>query len=103
MAYRFSDVSSAASPLSILQHHIPSRFTDSVECLGADLMVKSSAVRAGVSYTCQGPWKIYGDPRSSLRCADAYRQTRKAMSRTLSCCISPCECLGRAATGKAFF
>ena len=56
-----------------------------------------------IPFTCQGPWKIYGDPRNSLRLADTYRQTRKDMSCKLSHCISPFECLASTTPSRAFF
>ncbi len=42
-----------------------------------------------IPFTCQGPWKIFGDPRNSLRLADTYRQTRQDMCCKLSHCASP--------------
>lgn len=44
-------------------------------------------------FTCQGPWKIYGDPTESLKIAGIHRLGRERMARKLSCCRSPLECL----------
>jgi hypothetical protein len=57
---------------------------------------------APLPFTCQGPWKIYGDPAGSLDLAEAFRQSRCRMARRLSCCATPVDCLqvtGMAATG----
>lgn len=56
-----------------------------------------------IPFTCQGPWKIYGDPRHSLRLADTYRQSRVDMSRNLSHCSSPFDSLDRSPSSPAFF
>lgn len=42
---------------------------------------------------CQGPWKIYGDPRKSICLAETFRNCRRSMVRRLAGCISPGECL----------
>ena len=39
---------------------------------------------ARISFTCQGPWKIYGDPSESLRLAESHRQCRYRMSFQLA-------------------
>jgi hypothetical protein len=44
-------------------------------------------------FTCQGPWKIYGDPRGSLDLAEAFRQCRHRMARQLARCTTPVDCL----------
>lgn len=56
-----------------------------------------------IPFACQGPWKIYGDPRESLRLAETFRCCRKRMAERLTCCVSPFECLGgEAALPNAF-
>ena len=39
---------------------------------------------ARLSFTCQGPWRIFGDPGSSLHLAEIHRQCRCSMSQQLS-------------------
>ena len=48
---------------------------------------------ARIPFTCQGPWKIYGDPRGSLHLAETFRSCRAQMATDLACCSSPYECL----------
>lgn len=48
---------------------------------------------ASLPFSCQGPWKIYGDPTGSLDLAEAFRQSRCRMARRLSCCATPVDCL----------
>jgi hypothetical protein len=47
-------------------------------------------------FACQGPWKIYGDPRPSLELALRFRECRCRMAGRLAS-GSPLECLGKAA------
>jgi len=50
-------------------------------------------------FSCQGPWKIYGNPCESLMLAETHRQCRCRMAgRLVSGCV-PYECLG--ITGRA--
>jgi len=35
-------------------------------------------------FSCQGPWKIFGDPRPSLRLAARFRFHRQSMARRLA-------------------
>jgi len=44
-------------------------------------------------FTCQGPWKIFGNPTQSLCLADTYRSSRAAMGNQLSVCTSPFDFL----------
>ncbi len=44
-------------------------------------------------FTCQGPWKIYGDPRSSLELAQRHRACRGKMVRRLSRAGDPIRCI----------
>lgn len=44
-------------------------------------------------FSCQGPWKIYGEPGQSLCLADSFRRTRQEMGRQLASCSSPFDCL----------
>ena len=48
---------------------------------------------ARLSFTCQGPWRIFGDPGPSLRLAEIHRQCRCTMSQQLSSGMSPQDCL----------
>jgi hypothetical protein len=48
---------------------------------------------APLPFTCQGPWKIYGDPADSLGLAEGFRQSRCRMARRLTRCATPVECL----------
>lgn len=50
-----------------------------------------------IPISCQGPWKIYGDPRKSLKLAETFRSCRRSMIRRLAECSSPGECLAVAA------
>lgn len=43
-------------------------------------------------FTCQGPWKIYGDPCQSLRLAETFRSCRERMAERLTRCNSPFDC-----------
>lgn len=44
-------------------------------------------------FTCQGPWKIYGDPTESLRLADTFRHCRCRIASNLESCRDPGELL----------
>lgn len=46
-----------------------------------------------IPFACQGPWKIFGDPRESLRLAEIFRSCRARMAERLSGCASALECL----------
>jgi hypothetical protein len=48
---------------------------------------------APLPFTCQGPWKIYGDPTGSLGLAESFRQSRCRMARRLARCATPVDCL----------
>lgn len=52
---------------------------------------------ARLPYACQGPWKIYGDPRESLRLAEEHHQCRCRMARRLAEVADPFSCLRQAA------
>lgn len=56
-----------------------------------------------IPFTCQGPWKIYGDPHKSLRLAATFRKSRVDMSSTLTRCSSPFDHLDRSSSRPAFF
>lgn len=56
-----------------------------------------------IPFTCQGPWKIYGNPHKSLRLADTHRKTRKEMGCKLYHCASPFDYLAGSASTAAFF
>lgn len=53
-------------------------------------------------FSCQGPWKIYGDPRESLMLAETHRQCRCLMSRQLISGCNPHECLRARPAGTGF-
>jgi uncharacterized protein DUF3793 len=54
-------------------------------------------------FTCQGPWKIYGDPRKSLCLAETFRTCRALMAEQLTRCATPFDCLrGEENTAGAF-
>jgi hypothetical protein len=44
-------------------------------------------------FTCQGPWKIYGNPGQSLSLADQFRHQRQLMGARLSDCATLGPCL----------
>lgn len=48
---------------------------------------------AQLSFTCQGPWKIFGNPEQSLMLAENHRECRCRMSMQLASGCSPLECL----------
>ena len=51
---------------------------------------------ASIPFSCQGPWKIFGNPRDSLLLAERFRCCRLAMAERLATGTSPFACLGRA-------
>lgn len=53
-----------------------------------------------IPFACQGPWKIFGDPRESLRLAEVFRCCRARMAAHLVGCASAQECL---LAGKKLF
>jgi len=52
---------------------------------------------ARLSFTCQGPWKIFGDPSQSLSLARSHRECRCRMSQQLAAGCNPHDCLKGAA------
>jgi hypothetical protein len=44
-----------------------------------------------IPFTCQGPWKIYGDPTSSLNLVKDHLISRVTIAKKLSRCLSPEE------------
>ncbi|MCM2359052.1 MAG: DUF3793 family protein [Geobacteraceae bacterium] len=48
-------------------------------------------------FACQGPWKIYGNPRQSLELAERFRECRCRMAFRLAGCDDPALCLQEAA------
>jgi hypothetical protein len=46
-----------------------------------------------LAFSCQGPWKIYGDPRASLELVDRFRECRCRMAGRLSATSAPASCL----------
>jgi uncharacterized protein DUF3793 len=58
---------------------------------------------ARIPFTCQGPWKIYGNPDASLQLAETFRWCRSRMADDLTNCSSPFECFGFCETEGAFF
>lgn len=55
-----------------------------------------------LSFTCQGPWKIFGKPEQSLKLAEDHRICRCNMSMQLASGCSPLDCLKGAATRAGF-
>lgn len=45
-------------------------------------------------FSCQGPWRIYGNPRESLMLAESHLQCRCRMAGRLMAGCVPYECLG---------
>ncbi|MDD2338357.1 MAG: DUF3793 family protein [Geobacteraceae bacterium] len=45
-------------------------------------------------FTCQGPWRIFGNPQRSLMLAEAHRQCHCRMAVRLMAGTGPFECLG---------
>lgn len=45
-------------------------------------------------FSCQGPWKIYGNPSESLRLAETHRRCRCRMAGRLLTTCGPYQCLG---------
>ena len=58
---------------------------------------------ARIPFTCQGPWKIYGNPDASLKLAETFRWCRNRMADGLINCTSPFECFGYCEAEGAFF
>ena len=54
-----------------------------------------------LSFSCQGPWKIFGDPGQSLRLAETHRECRCRMSLLLSSGSNPREYLKGGTTCSA--
>jgi hypothetical protein len=54
-------------------------------------------------FTCQGPWKIYGNPTDSLRLAERFRHCRSAMAEQLALCSSAIQFLGELAGNRHRF
>jgi hypothetical protein len=52
---------------------------------------------AAIPFTCQGPWKIYGDPRLSLQLAERHRDCRRRMAWQMASCDNPLRFLRRCA------
>jgi hypothetical protein len=52
---------------------------------------------APLTFTCQGPWKIFGNPAESLRLAESHRECRRRASRQLASGCNPLDCLKQAA------
>lgn len=58
---------------------------------------------ASIPFTCQGPWKIYGNPAASLRLAENFRCCRSQMAASLKNCTSPYEYLASSSSYSAPF
>lgn len=46
-----------------------------------------------LAFSCQGPWRIYGNPRASLELADRFRECRSRMADRLCATANPVSCL----------
>lgn len=51
---------------------------------------------APISFTCQGPWRIYGNPLPSLRVAQIHRACRSRMAWRVASCTDPYAILQQA-------
>ena len=60
-----------------------------------DVLAFMGSIR--IPYSCQGPWKIYGNPLQSLALARCYRECRYRMACHLAEGIDPVQCLRKAA------
>ncbi|HBG07119.1 MAG: hypothetical protein A2075_14415 [Geobacteraceae bacterium GWC2_58_44] len=56
---------------------------------------------AQISFTCQGPWKIFGNPAESLRLAETHRECRCRISQQLASGCNPHDCLKAAAAVRS--
>lgn len=56
-----------------------------------------------IPFSCQGPWKIFGNPRESLQLAETFRCCRLRMAELLSGCDSPFSCLRNESHPAVFF
>jgi hypothetical protein len=54
-------------------------------------------------FACQTLWKVYGDPRQSLRLAETFLCCRQQMARRLACCDDPLACLAPRCERSALF
>ncbi len=54
-------------------------------------------------FTCQGPWKIYGNPEKSICLANSFRDSRQVMVSRLKSCGSPLEHLAALKTSRKQF
>ena len=60
-----------------------------------DVLAFMGSIR--IPYSCQGPWRIYGNPRQSLALARCYRECRCRMACQLTEGTDPVQCLRKAA------
>jgi len=44
-------------------------------------------------FSCQGPWKMFGNPSASLRLAETFRACRRSMAQQLSTAQSALDCI----------
>ncbi|NVN91997.1 MAG: DUF3793 family protein [Desulfuromonadales bacterium] len=55
-------------------------------------------------FACQGPWKMFGNPRASLRLAEIFRNCRNNMAERLASAQSALECIAPVTpSGKSLF
>lgn len=54
-------------------------------------------------FACQGPWKMYGDPRASLGLAERFRVCRRSMAERLAIATSAVECIVATPVSRANF
>lgn len=54
-------------------------------------------------FSCQGPWRIFGNPRDSLQLAETYRCCRLKMAARLAGGDSPFNCLRQSGPRQALF
>jgi hypothetical protein len=49
-------------------------------------------------FACQGPWKMFGNPRTSLRLAETFRACRRSMAEQLAAAQSALDCIVKTPT-----
>lgn len=49
-----------------------------------------------IPFTCQGPWKIFGNPADSLKLVNSHMMSRVAIGKKLHECNSPFDCFSQA-------
>ena len=55
-----------------------------------------------IPFTCQGPWKIFGNPDQSLKLVGSHIMSRINIGKKLTQCNSPLECISSAGSNPFF-